>query len=211
MSELAIGLLARDPRAAIDAAGAALGWVPEYPDALAVKAMGHVALEEAEPLPALAEALTRRLPDSGWGPLAQAAYHVLQNEDAAAGPWLTRAERDPDPEVQTRAAAVWFAAGRPAEASRVFSGLLARDPRNATAEVGLAMAAAARRDFRAAEEALLRALKIDPGRPAAYLQLANIYSRTARRAEALRAAQAAVAAGAAQAQADAALQGRLAD
>jgi Tfp pilus assembly protein PilF len=36
----------------------------------------------------------------------------------------------------------------------------------------------------AAEQALVRALKTDPGRPAIYLQLAHTYARTARKLEA---------------------------
>jgi Tfp pilus assembly protein PilF len=56
---------------------------------------------------------------------------------------------------------------------------------------------------------LLNAVKIDPGRPAAYVQLALVYSRTARRAEARLAADRAVALGADPAQAEAALRGRL--
>ena len=65
----------------------------------------------------------------------------------------------------------------------------------AAAEVGLAMAAEQRRDFRLAEQALGRAIKLDPGRPAAFLQLAQIYARTARRAEAAQAADRAIALG----------------
>jgi predicted Zn-dependent protease len=111
--------------------------------------------------------------------------------------------------VQSRAAALWFAAGRPADAERVFRGMLARDPHDAMAEVGLGMALASRRDFRAAEDALVRALKIDPGRAAAYLQLALVYGRTARRDEAQRAAAKAVSLGATPSQAEATLEGRL--
>jgi Tfp pilus assembly protein PilF len=77
------------------------------------------------------------------------------------------------------------------------------------AEVGLGMALASRRDFRAAEDALVRALKIDPGRAAAHLQLALVYGRTARQEEAQRAAAKAVSLGATPSQAQAALEGRL--
>ncbi|MFI4964638.1 MAG: alkaline phosphatase family protein [Caulobacterales bacterium] len=209
LADLALALLSRDPQAAKAAAQAALDCDADFVAALAVKAMALVALEEAEPLPALARSLTRLAPRRGWGALAHAAYHALQGDPAEAGRWLAKAEADPDAQVQARVAAVWFAAGRPAEAERVFRGLLDREPGNAAAAVGLGMAAASRRDFRAAEDALLRALKIDPGRPAVYLQLAYVYARTARRPEAREAAQRAVALGASQAQSDAALQGRL--
>ncbi|MDB5497045.1 MAG: type phosphodiesterase/nucleotide pyrophosphatase [Phenylobacterium sp.] len=208
-AELAFMLLARDADGAIAAADQALACAPDAVAALAAKAMALIALEEAELLPDLARKLARLAPRRGWGALARAAYHALQDDPAEAARWLAKAEPDLDPEVQTRVAAVWFAIGRPAEAERVFRTLLERHPDHAPAAVGLGMAAAARRDFRAAEEALLKALKIDPGRPAAYLQLAQVYAQTARRAEARQAADRAVSLGAAPDQAEASLQGRL--
>ena len=208
-AELAFMLLARDPASAIAAADQALACAPDTVSAIAAKTMALIALEEAELLPELARKLTQLAPRRGWGALAYAACHALQEDPAETARWLAKAEPDLDPEVQTRVAAVWFAIGRPAEAERVFRSLLERHPDHAAAAVGLGMAAAARRDFRTAEDALLRALKIDPGRPAAYLQLAQVYAHTARRAEARRAADRAVSLGAGTTQAEAALQGRL--
>ena len=209
--ELALILLPRDPRAALRAADAAIAADPQAWGPLAVKVLALVSLEEPADLPDLAEALARLTPTRGFAPLAHAAYCVLTGDDAGAAPWLFRAEADQDPEVLTRVAAIWFAAGRPAEAERVFRGLAARAPDNVTAEIGLAMAAAQRRDYRQAEQALGRAIALDPGRPTAFLQLADIYARTARHGEARQAAQRARGLGASDAQVEAALAGRLAD
>ncbi|HEX3888086.1 MAG TPA: alkaline phosphatase family protein [Phenylobacterium sp.] len=211
LADLALMLLARDPQAALAAADAALRADGDLVAALAAKALALVALQQADPLPALADKLTRLAPRRGWGPLAQAAFHALKDEPAEAVPWLMKAEADRDPEAQTRIAAIWFAIGRANEAERVFRSLLARTPNHAAAAVGLGMAAVARRDFRVAEEVLQRAIAADPGRPAAYLQLANVYAQTARRPEAAQAAARALGLGASPQQAEAAKAGRLAD
>jgi tetratricopeptide (TPR) repeat protein len=211
LADLALMLLARDPQAALATAEAALEADGDLVAALAAKALALVALQRADPLPALADKLTRLAPRRGWGSLAQAAFHALKDEPAEAVPWLMKAEADQDPEAQTRIAAIWFAIGRANEAERVFRDLLARMPNHAAAAVGLGMAAVARRDFRAAEEALQRAIAVDPGRPAAYLQLANVYAHTARRPEAAQAAARALSLGASPEQAEAARAGRLAD
>ncbi|HZZ69836.1 MAG TPA: alkaline phosphatase family protein [Phenylobacterium sp.] len=212
LADLALMLLARDPQAALAAADAALEADGDFVAALAAKALALVALQQADPLPALADKLTRLAPRRGWGPLAQAAFHALNDEPAEAVPWLVKAEADQDPEAQTRIAAIWFAVGRANEAERVFRDLLARAPNHAAAAaVGLGMAAVARRDFRAAEEALQRAIAVDPGRAAAYLQLANVYAQSARRPEAAQAAARALSLGASPEQAKAAEAGRLAD
>jgi tetratricopeptide (TPR) repeat protein len=211
LADLALMLLARDPQAALAAAEAALEADGDLVAALAAKALALVALQQADPLPALADKLTRLAPRRGWGALAQAAFHALKDEPAEAVPWLMKAEADQDPEAQTRIAAIWFAIGRPNEAERVFRDLLARAPNHAAAAVGLGMAAVARRDFRAAEDALQRAIAVDPGRPAAYLQLANVYAQTARRPEAAQAAARALSLGASPEQVQAAQTGRLAD
>ena len=201
-------LLPRDPDAALRLADAAIAADSDFIGGLAVKVMALVALEVAAPLPDLAERLTRLAPRRAFGALARAAFHVLNDEPEAAAAWLVQAEADADPEVLSRVAAIWFAAGRAAEAERVFQRLLAQFPGTAAAEVGLAMAAAQRRDYRLAEQALARAIKLDPGRPAAFLQLAQVYARTARRAEAAQAADRAVALGASAAQAEQARRGR---
>lgn len=209
LADLALMMLDRDPAGAGKAAQAALLQDPVNVTALRVRVRAHVALEEADPLPALGDALLRAAPDRGWGPLAHGAYHVLRNERSSASPWLLRAESDSDVGTLLTTAAVWFAASRPGGAERVFKAILAKEPSNASAEVGLAVCAAGRRDFMAAEASLTRALKQDPGRPAIYLQFAQVYARTARKAEAARAAEIAVRLGARPAMAAAAVAGRL--
>ena len=209
LAELGLMVLQRTPATARDAAQAALRLDPDNPLALAVLAVAHVHLEESEPLPALAEALMRTAPDRGWGALAQGAYHVLRGEAGAAAPWLVKAEADTDPESLLNVAALWLAAGRPHDAERVFDAILARDPENVPAGIGLGMTAGARRDFRTAEVALQRVLRQDPARAPAWLQLAQIYARTGRRPEAERAAAAAARLGASADQAAAAREGRL--
>ena len=72
---------------------------------------------------------------------------------------------------------------------RVFRAVLARDPQNVPAQIGLAVGALARLDYMAAETALRRVIQQDPGRRSAYQQLAAICARTGRKAEAERIAR----------------------
>ncbi len=197
LTNLARLMLARAPEEARALAAEALELQPEHLGALQVLATALAALETPEPLAAVADALERLAPARGWGALARGACHALRGEtDMAVAP-LARAERDPDPETRLRVAAVWLSAGRMDRAERVFAGLLAVDPANASAEVGLAMGALARRDFAAAEAALGRALRLEPNGAAAYLQFARLRALTGRRTEAERMAQTAVRLGAA--------------
>ncbi len=209
LANLAQMMLERDPAGACRAAQAALSQDPANVLALRIKVRAHVALEEPEPLPALGDALLEAAPDRGWGSLAHGAHHVMRGEKALAARWLNKAETDRDTGTLLTVAAVWLAADRPAAAERVFKAVLDIDPVNVSALVGLALGAVARRDFMAAETALQRALKQDPGRPAIYLQLAQTYARTARKAEAARVAAIAVRLGAPPAMAAAARAGRL--
>jgi len=209
LAELSQMMLDRRPAAAGDVAQAALRLNPGNVLALRIRVRAHVALAEAEPLPPLGDLLLQAAPDRGWGALAHGAYHVLRKERALAASWLTRAEADSDVGTLLTVAAVWLSMSRPASAARVFKAVLAIDPSNASAEIGLSMTALARRDFMSAEAGLLRALKTDPGRPAAYLQLAQTYARSGRKAEAGRAAAAALCLGAPPAMVAAAREGRL--
>jgi hypothetical protein len=209
LAELALLVLDRDVVEARRLTNLALAENESNLLALRVKARACLALEDADALPAIAAALTRAAPYRGWGALAQGAFHVLRGEIAVAGPWLREAETDLDPTALLTVAATWLAAGRPASAERVFMAVLALDPANVSAEIGLAMGAGARRDFMAAEQALVRALKTDPGRPAIYLQLAQTYARTARGLEADRVAAIALRLGVPAAIAEAARRGEL--
>ncbi|MBV8681852.1 MAG: alkaline phosphatase family protein [Caulobacteraceae bacterium] len=209
LAELALMLLDRSPASALKAANAALFHVPEDVTALRIKTRAHVALGEAEPLPRLGDALLKLAPDRGWGALAHGAFHVLRGEPSLAAPWLLKAEGDPDVGTLMSTAAVWLAASRPAAARRVFSAILVKDPDNVAALIGLAMGSIAARDFLGAEKRLVQALKVDPGRPAIYLQLAQAYARTSRKSEADRAAEYAVRLGAPPALAAAARAGQL--
>jgi tetratricopeptide (TPR) repeat protein len=209
LAELAAAVVERDPRAACALATEALEHEPEHALALGIMAMGHVALEEAGPLAELGETLMRVAPDRGWGALAHAVRHLLADLPDAASPWLRRAELDRRPEMLLRIATIWIAAGRPGEAERLFKAVLKATPDDASAYVGLGVAASARRDFIAAEKALREALRLDPGRPAVHLQLAQVYAATGRREEARLAADTARALGVADSQAAEAEAGRL--
>ncbi len=92
LAELARMMLDRDPAGAVRVAGAALSKSPGLVLALRVKTRGHVALGQADPLPALGEALLKAAPDRGWGALAHGAYHVIRGEKVLATPWLRKAE-----------------------------------------------------------------------------------------------------------------------
>jgi hypothetical protein len=209
LAELSQMMLERAPEAAGATAQASLNINPGNVLALRIRVRAHVALGEAEPLPALGDLLLKAAPDRGWGALAHGVYHVLKKERVAATSWLTRAEGDPDVGTLLTVAAVWLSMPRMANAARVFNAVLAQDPTNVSAEIGLAMTALARRDFMAAETGLMRALKVDPGRAAAYLQLAQVYARSGRKHEAARAARFALRLGVAPAMAAAAKAGRL--
>jgi len=209
LAELAFLMLERAPGDAGEMAGIALKEDPDNILALRVRVRAHVALGEAAPLSALAEALLRAAPNRGWGALAWGAHHLIDRHVALAAPWLEKAESDPEPGTLLTVAALWLAAGRGPSAERVFRGVLAMSPGDATAELGLAMAALARRDFIGAEQALGRASLSDPSRPAIFLQYAQLYARTARKLEARWAADVAVRLGAPANLADAAAAGRL--
>lgn len=189
LTELAMLLLQREPKMALAAAEAALALDPRFAPALDAKAIAHVLLDEAEPLADLADALARTAPDRGWGPLARAAGLVMQGCAAEAVAHIREAERDLDPEFRLRIAAVWYAAGRPEDAGRIFRELLQADPANAAAHVGLAAVATARRDLRAAEESLTAAISFDPGHSEAWRRLADLYRQTGRPGESERAAR----------------------
>jgi tetratricopeptide (TPR) repeat protein len=99
--------------------------------------------------------------------------------------------------VLLNVAVVWLTAKRTTDAERVFHRILQLAPEDASAEVGLGLTAIARLDFLAAEAALRRALRHDPGRAAAYLQPGYVHARTDRRPEAARLAETAKRLGAA--------------
>jgi predicted Zn-dependent protease len=202
-------MLGRDPAGAIKSADAALAEDPDCGLALRVKARGQVALQSPEGLEDLGDRLLRLAPERGWGALAHGARHILGGSIREASPWLRQAEADSDPATLLTLATLWMAGGRVANAARVFAKVLELEPGDVTAEIGLAMAATARRDFMAAEAGLHRARKVEPGRPAVWLQLAQVYARSGRKAEAARMADAARRLGAAPALATAAAAGRL--
>ena len=211
LADVGLLMLQRSPRGAGEAARGALALDPAHPAALALAAMAHLALEEPDPLPALADALAEVAPARGWSALARGAYHVIRREPALAAPLLRTAEADTNIETRVHVAAMWLAADRPADAERVFRAIIESDADNAPAQIGLAMTASARRDFITAEARLHDALRCDPGRPGIYLQLAHIYARTARPGQAAQAAASARRLGADEALAAAAREGRLSE
>jgi hypothetical protein len=196
LAELAWLLLERDPAAAGRIADAALTIDATNITALRARVRAHVLLDEAAPLIDLSAELYRLAPDRPWGSLARGAFHVLRGEQGLAGPWLRQAEAGGDVFDLMTAATLWTAAQRWSDAERVFRRILDIEPPAAGAQIGLAMALKARRDFLGAEEVLGLAADQDPGRPAVWLQFADLYARTGRSLEAGRAADAAAAAGA---------------
>ena len=184
LTDLGVIVLDRAPEIAKHLTEAALQLQPDNATALAVRAMALVSLEEVEALPDLADALDKAAPARAGGALARGAYHVLRGEIGEATPWLAKAEADADPETGLRVAALWFSASRFVNAEQAFQNVLKRSPTSASAEIGLSMTAMARHDYLAAEAALQRALKQDPGRAAIYVQLAHLYKRTSRHAQA---------------------------
>ena len=154
--------------------------------------------------------------DGAWrrsadgAPWRAARNYLLRGEKRKATPWLKqRRGRFRTPTTLLTVGTLWIAAGRLADAARVFAKVVAIDPGNVTAEIGLAMAASARRDFLNAEAGLNRARAREPGRPAIWLQLAQVYARSGRKAEAARMADKARTLGADPALASAAAVGRL--
>ncbi len=208
-AELAALLLDRDPQAALRAADEALAADPNQITALRIKSRAHVALGQDEPLMAIGERLNTLAPERGWGATAIGAAHALRGKSREAAPWLKRAENETDIATLTAVATLWTALGRLGDATRTFRRLASIDPGNVTAEIGLAMAATARRDFLEAEAALQRARAREPSRPAIWLQLAQIYAATGRKSDAARMAAKARRLGALPALADAAATGRL--
>jgi hypothetical protein len=196
LAELAWLLLERDPDAAGRVADAALAVDRANIMALRARVRAHVLLDEAAPLIDLSAELYRLAPDRPWGSLARGAFHVLRGEKGLAGSWLRRAEIGGDAFDLMTAATLWTAARRWSDAERVFRRILEVEPQASSAQIGLAMALKARRDFLGAEEVLGAAADQDPGRPAIWLQFADLYARTGRSLEAGRAADAAAAAGA---------------
>ena len=138
-------VLERGPIVAGEIAEAALRLDPHCILALRVKVRAKVAREDTEGLDDLGAALIEAAPDRPWGALALGAWHVLRGKTPQAAPWLEKAEADRDPANLMTLAAIWLAADRPANAARVFGAVLAIDPTHVSAEIGLALAAAARR------------------------------------------------------------------
>jgi predicted Zn-dependent protease len=186
LAELGFMLLRRAPEAAAQVTAEALRLNPDNVMALRVRATALFALERADELLEMGEALERTAPDRGWGALARGAHHILRKEPALATPWLTKAEADSDVETKLTVAAAWLIAKRVARAEHVFKAVLALDPANVPAEIGIALTATMRRDFLAAEAALRRAIEHDPGRATIYQTLSQVYAETGRQEEAER-------------------------
>jgi len=208
-AELAAMVLPRNPSIALKIAERAIALDPDNVAALLVIARAHVALNQAEPLEAIGDRLADLAPHRGWEAAVRAARLVLLGRLDEARPHLARAEAETDLDTLIATATFYVALNRIAEATRVFRKILTLDPRNVTAEIGLAIAAASRRDFLNAEAGLHRAAAREPGRPAIWLQLANVYALSGRRAEASRTADRAASLGAAPEHVAAAASGRL--
>jgi tetratricopeptide (TPR) repeat protein len=97
--------------------------------------------------------------------------------------WQGSAGTDPDALIALGNA--YTAAGRNAEAIRIYTRVLLNDPSNAVAYENLGVAQLQARDVRAAEASLRRALQLDPDRPAANTALGVLLASTGRKAEAI--------------------------
>lgn len=188
-------VFARSPAAAGHLTDQALAIDPADPTALSIRAAAHVALQEIDALPALADALTTIAPQRSWGPLVRGAYHALREDRGAATPWLRAAEdaATADGEVETlvRVGAAWLVLKAARDASRILTKAVALDPAHAGARLGLSVAALGCRDIVGAEVAARHVLARNPVDVAAWLQLAQVLRTAGRSAEAERAESAA--------------------
>jgi len=183
-------LLTRAPDRALAAAETALAIDATDVEALSLKAYALIALERADGLKDIAETLDRTAPGQPWGRMARGAYHALRGETAEAAPLLREAERAEDGPTRRRAGAAWLLLRQADAATRAFRGALEIDPDDASAEIGLSMAALLAHRPVDAEIPLRRVLMRDAGHAAAWTQLAAVLhkqgrSREAKEAEAI--------------------------
>lgn len=181
---LATAVVARNPDAALSLAKEALALDDANLAALRAGALAAFALGDAAQLTALAARLAEVAPQLGWSHLAWAAVARLQGDLARAAERLTAAAADPDPITRDAVAAAWLEIDRPAQAAALWRDLAARDPASGAAEMGLALCALARRDFREAEDRLTRVLRRTPYAAQPLSRLAEVYRQSGRRAEA---------------------------
>ncbi|MGI4881229.1 MAG: alkaline phosphatase family protein [Janthinobacterium lividum] len=177
-------LLAVDPAAAGKAADDAIRLMPDLVEAIRMRARAHVLLNEAEPLPALGDALLGLAPHRPWGSLIHGAAHAMRQDAAKARPWLEAAAASGDPETVLHVGAAWLMLSHAAEARLAFAAVLAGDPANAEAAVGLSVAALSGNDLQGAEKPLRQVLARDPHAVPAWLQLADVLQRGGRTHEA---------------------------
>ena len=177
-------LLSAEPAEAGKAADAALLLVPDLVDAIRLRARAHVMLSEAEPLPGLGDTLLRLAPDRPWGSLVHGAAHAIRNEPGKARPWLDAAAAAGDADTTLRVGAAWLMLNHAAEAKQAFAAVLAIDPGNAEAAVGISLAAMSGNDLQGAEKPLRQLLARDPHAVPAWLQLADVLQRGGRTHEA---------------------------
>ena len=188
LGRLALLLAPHAPEAAAVLAARALALHRLEINALLAAALSAIETERPQDLPAIADALDTVRPAEPWGALARGAGLLLNDDVPAAAPWLVRAQQSVDVQLLLRLAGLWLRVKQPSNAEQVLQKVLRIHPSDAAAEIGLSLVAESRRDFLEAEAALRRALKADPGRWAAYVQLARLYTMTSRHREAAAAA-----------------------
>lgn len=177
-------VLPADPATAGQLADAALAVDSNLIAAIGLRAAAHVATGEAEPLPALADRIAALAPGHLWEQLIRAGHHALRGEASLAQPFLTRVEKEGGAEDRLRAAAAWMMLDWRADAARLFEGVLAQQPDNVPALLGLAMARLPRP--LEAEPHLRRVLDLDPHHAAARQTLVALLRNTGRAGEAER-------------------------
>ncbi len=192
---LAVLVARRDPAAAIPVAEAALAADPDNVRALRMLATTLAQTGRTGELDAVAARLRAVAPDRPWGALAAAAARIAEGDLAAARRWLAEAEGETDPETAAIAARLRVAAGQKSGARNQLDAVLAVDPGNLAARLGLASAAITARDFAAAEAWLAQLAQADAGNAAVHIEYARLYLATGRPARARDAIAAAAALG----------------
>ncbi|MES2754021.1 MAG: alkaline phosphatase family protein [Pseudomonadota bacterium] len=177
-------LIGRDPAAAAALARAAVDTAPDNVAALRALAASAIARGEPADIAKIADRLDTLMPGDPWAALARGSSLARSGAADIAAPFLRAAESAVDVEVLLRLGAAWLIAERPRDAARLFERVLAVAPGSPAAEHGLALVAAAERDFVGAERGLRAVLSADPGHVEARRHLADLLAQLGRRGEA---------------------------
>lgn len=160
----------------------ALDLAPDSLAALGALAAACAMDEDFEALDGLAGQMEAIAPEHCWTALIRAGWHASRKEIDRAEPLLRRVAADGGALEWGRAAAAWLMLGRPDEARQLFARVLSRWPDSVGALLGFASTGLDRTDPReiaANEQALRRALMLDPGNAEAEAGLRKLAVRRA--------------------------------